>query len=190
MDYRHVLFFNDTATTEIYTLSLHDALPIYVGDVQQTVDAAQVDEGAEVGDVLHHALACLADLELLHEDVALRLALGLEQHATRDDDVATPLVELDDLELEALPQELVDVGDAPQCDLAPRQERIHAHQVHHDAAFDLLHERPGDRLVLLVGLADALPHPHEVGFLLRQDDSAFLVLQALAEDLDFVAFLP
>src|ERR1035438_10809216 len=25
-----MLFFNDTATTEIYTLSLHDALPIYV----------------------------------------------------------------------------------------------------------------------------------------------------------------
>src|SRR3712207_8546561 len=26
---RSSLFFNDTATTEIYTLSLHDALPIY-----------------------------------------------------------------------------------------------------------------------------------------------------------------
>src|SRR5256885_1039495 len=26
---RAVFFFNDTATTEIYTLSLHDALPIY-----------------------------------------------------------------------------------------------------------------------------------------------------------------
>src|SRR2546422_11761376 len=26
-------FFNDTATTEIYTLSLHDALPIYRTDV-------------------------------------------------------------------------------------------------------------------------------------------------------------
>ena len=25
-----VFFFNDTATTEIYTLSLHDALPIYI----------------------------------------------------------------------------------------------------------------------------------------------------------------
>ena len=24
-----IFFFNDTATTEIYTLSLHDALPIY-----------------------------------------------------------------------------------------------------------------------------------------------------------------
>src|SRR2546429_1672609 len=27
-------FFNDTATTEIYTLSLHDALPIYLGLAQ------------------------------------------------------------------------------------------------------------------------------------------------------------
>src|SRR3954463_16836632 len=27
------LFFNDTATTEIYTLSLHDALPIWPGEV-------------------------------------------------------------------------------------------------------------------------------------------------------------
>src|SRR3712207_7458305 len=26
---RYFFFFNDTATTEIYTLSLHDALPIY-----------------------------------------------------------------------------------------------------------------------------------------------------------------
>src|SRR2546430_13637951 len=26
-----IFFFNDTATTEIYTLSLHDALPIYRG---------------------------------------------------------------------------------------------------------------------------------------------------------------
>src|ERR1039457_7001564 len=26
-----LLFFNDTATTEIYTLSLHDALPIWYG---------------------------------------------------------------------------------------------------------------------------------------------------------------
>ena len=28
-----VFFFNDTATTEIYTLSLHDALPISLPDV-------------------------------------------------------------------------------------------------------------------------------------------------------------
>src|SRR3712207_9328687 len=33
-------FFNDTATTEIYTLSLHDALPIWDGTVSATAVAA------------------------------------------------------------------------------------------------------------------------------------------------------
>ena len=31
-------FFNDTATTEIYTLSLHDALPIFYGGRLSTSD--------------------------------------------------------------------------------------------------------------------------------------------------------
>ena len=41
-----------------------DAAPAHVGDVQQAVDAAEVDEGAELGDVLDHALAALADFQL------------------------------------------------------------------------------------------------------------------------------
>src|SRR3712207_9530060 len=44
-----IFFFNDTATTEIYTLSLHDALPIFVGDerqaVPETMDHAGLDRG-------------------------------------------------------------------------------------------------------------------------------------------------
>src|SRR5690349_22864142 len=39
-------FFNDTATTEIYTLSLHDALPIFVAD---TLERARADLGALLG---------------------------------------------------------------------------------------------------------------------------------------------
>src|SRR5258708_905917 len=31
-----IFFFNDTATTEIYTLSLHDALPICLGRMMQS----------------------------------------------------------------------------------------------------------------------------------------------------------
>src|SRR5258705_11671391 len=34
-------FFNDTATTEIYTLSLHDALPIYPGTRRLAVAGAR-----------------------------------------------------------------------------------------------------------------------------------------------------
>src|SRR2546426_4490209 len=56
-------FFNDTATTEIYTLSLHDALPIYVllfagtawlfahedldGGITPTIDTLVIDEAGQ-----------------------------------------------------------------------------------------------------------------------------------------------
>src|SRR2546425_9737524 len=36
-------FFNDTATTEIYTLSLHDALPISIGAHVEGADEAVLD---------------------------------------------------------------------------------------------------------------------------------------------------
>src|SRR2546425_8462509 len=46
-----LFFFNDTATTEIYTLSLHDALPIYprerrdrAGDPREQKDEARGDD--------------------------------------------------------------------------------------------------------------------------------------------------
>src|SRR3712207_6971423 len=58
----YFFFFNDTATTEIYTLSLHDALPIYahqrgvavlvaVGVVEllEVVDVAQQDRDVMAG---------------------------------------------------------------------------------------------------------------------------------------------
>src|SRR5256885_15102521 len=34
-------FFNDTATTEIYSLSLHDALPIYHAPIEGRIDATE-----------------------------------------------------------------------------------------------------------------------------------------------------
>src|SRR3712207_8100075 len=46
-----MFFFNDTATTEIYTLSLHDALPIlcHPASVQEDPGVAVVDEEPSLG---------------------------------------------------------------------------------------------------------------------------------------------
>src|SRR3712207_7916655 len=59
-----VFFFNDTATTEIYTLSLHDALPISVSSIQNLLRAVE-DCGVRVSRVvlepLASAEACLLD---------------------------------------------------------------------------------------------------------------------------------
>src|SRR5260370_36416649 len=70
-------FFNDTATTEIYTLSLHDALPIY----------ALAGEGLEL-----HALLALeagqgfgqADHSDLYQIIKLHIGRQLGDHVQRD----------------------------------------------------------------------------------------------------------
>src|SRR3712207_7153201 len=63
-------FFNDTATTEIYTLSLHDALPIYRHHGRLAVpgggdEAGGLGDGHDRGD---HLLRDDRDLTGLHPD--------------------------------------------------------------------------------------------------------------------------
>src|SRR5215204_7569088 len=45
--YVFFFFFNDTATTEIYTLSLHDALPIYAFAIEHPEGVIVVDTGED-----------------------------------------------------------------------------------------------------------------------------------------------
>src|SRR2546430_6225850 len=62
-------FFNDTATTEIYTLSLHDALPISIDRSRHLVHrVAHPDLGLELGRLVvvlevlaHHELVLVDD---------------------------------------------------------------------------------------------------------------------------------
>src|SRR2546425_10971197 len=60
-------FFNDTATTEIYTLSLHDALPISRWDrialeVRATGCIHDMDEGVRLAQVIKELVAQAAAL--------------------------------------------------------------------------------------------------------------------------------
>ncbi len=75
-----------------------DAAPCHVGDVQQAVDAAEIDERAVVGDVLDHAVDDLAFFEVLHDFRTLFGTAFLKDGAARHDDVAAAVVHLEDLE--------------------------------------------------------------------------------------------
>src|SRR5689334_25436010 len=58
-------FFNDTATTEIYTLSLHDALPISSGEPRPSSRPSTTPTrcaGWTVGDVAAHDIGSMVDV--------------------------------------------------------------------------------------------------------------------------------
>src|SRR5947208_6163141 len=71
LSFAFIFFFNDTATTEIYTLSLHDALPISVGDEEEARGFA-----LETDPVLERAV-------VVAEVLASRRAGSTHDHADR-----------------------------------------------------------------------------------------------------------
>src|SRR5699024_714476 len=103
-----------------------DVPPGQLGDVHQAVDAAEIDERAEVGDGGHGALADLPLLQGLQEvrtDGGLRF---LEAGPARQDHVVAVLVELDDLRLDLLADVRLQVADAAHLDEGGGEEAAQA----------------------------------------------------------------
>jgi hypothetical protein len=120
--------------------------------VQQAVDAAEVQEGAVVGEVLDHAVELQAFLQLLEQLLALGAVLLLDDGAAGDDDVVAPAVQLDDLELEVLAFEVGGVAHRAHVDQRAGQEGADAAELDGEAALDLAVDHALDGLAVLEGL--------------------------------------
>ena len=165
-----------------------DAAPRHVGDVQQAVDAAEIDERAVVGDVLDGALQHLALGKGVQRVLLLLGVFFFEEHLAGEHDVAALLVDLDDAHAQLLAAKRVEVADRPHVDLRARQERAYA-DVDREAALDALDDASDDDLLLGVGLLDLVPDLHLLGFFAREDDIAVAIFGALEQHVDGVARL-
>ena len=164
-----------------------DAPPRHVGDVKQTVDAAEIDEGAVIGDVLDHAVDDLALFEPGH-DLAALLGAGLFEHGTaRDDDIAAPAIHLEDLEGLRHVHQGADVADRADVDLASRKEGHGAVEIDGEPALDAVEDHALDALAGLVFLFEPGPALFAARLLARQHRFAGRVLDPLEINVDFVA---
>ena len=161
-----------------------DAAPGHVGDVQQAVDAAQIDEGAVVGDVLDETVDHLALGEAGDDLGALLGARLFQDRAARDDDVAAAAVHLEDLERLRLMHQRADVAHGADVDLAARKERHGAVEIDGEAALDLVEDDARDLLALLEHLLEAGPALLAARLVARQHRFTERVLDALEVDLD------
>ena len=164
-----------------------DPPPGDIRDVQQPVQAAQVDKRAKVRDVFDRALADLPDFQCGENLLTQPRAFLFEHHAAGNHDISAIFVELDDAKREHLADEAIEIFDLFEVDLRAGQKRIHAEQIDHDAALDSAHQPAFDNLVRIVRVFDAIPHPHKIGFGLGQHHLAFLIFDAFQKDLDLIA---
>ena len=167
---------------------VRDAAPRHVGDVQQAIDPAEIDERAVIGDVLDDAGEDFALGERVERVLLLLRVLLFEEHFAREHDVAALLVDLDDAHAQLLAAQGVEIANGANVDLRAGEERADA-DVHGEPTLDALDDAADDDLALGIGLLDLVPDLHLLGFFAREDDVAFAVFGALEQHVDGVARL-
>ena len=159
-----------------------DAPPAHVRHVQQTVDAAEVDERAVVRDVLHGAGERHTLRQHFHRVLLLFLPLLLEYGAAREDHVAAAAIELDDLRADQLANHRREVLHRAQIDLGARQECLDA-DVDGQAALDDLDDAPLHRDTLLVRARDGVADLGQLPAEFLRGDRALALVADVDEDL-------
>ncbi len=164
-----------------------DAAPGDVGDMQQAVDTAEIDEGAVIGDVLHHAVDHLALFEVGDDLMALLGAGFFQDGAARDDNIAAAAIHLEDLEGLRNLHKRRHVADRADIDLAARQKGHGAVEIDSEAALDLIEDHAFDAFLLLESLFELDPALLAPSLVARDDGFAEGVFDAFEIDLDFIA---
>ena len=133
--------------------------------MQEAVQAAQVHEGAVVGQVLDGPAKDAALLEQLQGLALAGLLLDLDDGLAREDDVPPLLVHGDDLEIELFAAERLEVLDGLDVDERPGKEGLHA-DVDGEAALDPVDDAAADGRAGTVGPLDLVPDLHLLGLVL------------------------
>ena len=165
-----------------------DVAPRQLRDVDQAIDAVEVDKRAEIDDVRHDARDGLTRCEVVEDALANLTALLLEHGAARQHDVVARAVELDHLAAQLLAAELLEILDPADIDQRGGQEAADA-EIDDQAALDDLNDRAVDGLAGLGGGLNALPRLLKAGALLRQDQAAILVFLLHDQGVDLFAHL-
>ena len=103
--------------------------PAHIRNVQQSIDATEIDEGSEVGNVLDDTAADLADLQRLHQ---LLLSLGpllLNERPAGNHDVSPRFIDLQNEALDRTVAVVADISRSSNIDLTRRQENVDARNV-------------------------------------------------------------
>ena len=161
--------------------------PSHVGDVQQAIHTAEIDECAVFGDVLDDAFDFLTLGEVRDDLGALFGTAFFKDSTARHDDIAAATVHFQDLEGLLETHQRACIAHRAHIDLRAGQERNSAAQINGEAAFDATKDSAFDAVFFRIGFFKTIPGFFAARFLARDDGLATHVLDAVKEYLDFVA---
>ena len=165
-----------------------DASPAHIGDVEEAIDAAEVNECTVFGDILDDTIEDGTFVQVF-ECLALEdSAFLFEESTTGKDDVSTFFVELDDFEAIFLTDEFVEIAGRTEFDLASGQECADA-DIDGKTTLDAAGDGTFDGFITFGDLGDFFPDHEFVSFFLAEDAEAIFVFGGFDIDIDSIADL-
>src|SRR5262249_39680509 len=165
---------------------MRQAAPRHGGNVQQAIDAAQVDESAVVGQVLDGAGKVCALVKLFQGLAALFGQNLVENGFARDHDVAALAVQLDDAHFNLLPFHGIEIVRRLHIHLRAGKKRNRAAQIYREPAFHPLHDASFDHALVVVGFFDRLHRLQTLGLQVRELGITLFRLAMLHHDSDLI----
>ena len=164
-----------------------DALVAHVGDVEQAVYAAEVDERTVIGDVLDHTFSHLTFGELVDQLAALFGAGFFKYGTARNNDVAAAAIHLEDLEGLGHVHQRSDVAHRSDVDLRAGQECYGAVEVDGEAALDAAEDTTFDALAFAKFVLELVPGGFAACAVAAEHCFAVSVFDAVDINFDFAA---
>ena len=166
-----------------------NAFPCHIGDVQQAVNAAQINECTVVSEVLNDTFDFHAFLQVFQQLIALCAVFGFDNGTTRNNNVVTLLVQLDDFELKLFAFQVQRVAHRTNVYQGTRQERTNTVQLNSEATFNFAVDNTGNSFSVFVSFFQRDPSFVTFSFLTGQQSFTEAVFYCIQSNVNFVTNL-
>ena len=161
--------------------------PCHVCDVQQAVNAAQINERTVFGDVLDHTVNFLTFGQVADNFGTLFGTGFFKDRTTRNNDVATTTVHLQNLERLLQTHQRAGIAHGAHVNLRTGKERNRAAQINCKATFNAAKDCAINALFCGIGFFQTVPGFLTARHLARDNSFATGVFDLTKENFDFVA---
>src|SRR5205823_6338201 len=107
-----------------------ESAPSHVGNVEQPIHAIEIDESAEIGQVLDRSRHAIADIHAFEKLLPFLASFLLNDFSPTQNDIATIIINFNNFKIVSVTDELLQIFGRYDIDLRRRQKRFHA-DVHH-----------------------------------------------------------
>src|SRR5271169_1345842 len=163
------------------------AAPRKVGNVNQSVDAAEIDKHAEIGDRFDRSFENLTFFQTVENGTALFLHFRFDENFMTDHNILIRMVNFCNAKLHRLSEELIEIPHRFHIDLRTGKKCIESHQIDNKTAFNTPSNFSGKNFAGLERFCDSFPRSHEVRTLAGQHKLTIFIFDTFQEHFNFIA---